>query len=543
VATTTLTTDIAPAIPAARFGPSSFSQRFSPRKLERAAIAGLGLLIIYAIVRNVIDALSRPFWYDELCTWVMTQLPNASAIWAALSRAADGNPPGFYIIEHAFRNIVPREELALRIPSILAFSCTLSCVFVFVRKRAGAVYALLCSAMLLLTPLFDSDVNPDLTLNPFAVEARPYSLVLACFAIALVCYQHAPSWPWMLLMACSLALAGTLHYYAVFALAPIGIAEAARVLRSRQIRWSVWLALLAGLLPLVAFWPLLSYFSRYMGTHFWAEPSLLAVIKGYGRFLHLPIGLGIALTALVSINLLMFVVSKIRQDGAGRPSKAADDELLYEHILILGLVCLPLVILAATKLVHGGMAARYALPAILAFPLAAGHFLKRMNTKAVGAFALLIVLATCYQEESFWRERRWGRTNPGALAENLLNIAGHQDLPVVVLPAMAFLPIVYYTPEKLRSRLSELVDRQKAVVYLHSDSVEAQLLLLRSHVPFQTYPDFDAVARANPAFLVYSDRGSYTLWLNELARKYSVRFLESLAGRTVYLVETGSPSR
>ena len=151
---------------------------------------------------------------------------SAHAIWDALKHAADGQPPLFYLIEAHFGSLVRNPEIAFRIPSIFGFVCVLVFLFAFIRKRTSGGYALLCSALLLLTILFDT----------YAIEARPYSLEVACFALALLCYQHAPGARWMILMAVALALAENLHYYAIFALVPFGAAEIAYFWKTRRFR-------------------------------------------------------------------------------------------------------------------------------------------------------------------------------------------------------------------------------------------------------------------------------------------------------------------
>ena len=117
----------------------------------------------------------------------------------------------------------------------------------YAKKRSGEVIAFLCTLFLLLTSLF----------LKYAVEARSYSLLIACIAFALICYQRVPSTWWTILLGISLAVAQTLHHYAVFAMVPFGLAEAVYFVRAHKFRWQVWLALLAGVMPLLFFWPLL----------------------------------------------------------------------------------------------------------------------------------------------------------------------------------------------------------------------------------------------------------------------------------------------
>ena len=97
----------------------------------------LGLLVVYAIVRGVVAAAARPFWFDEMLTVTIASQPNLRALWHAVARGFDGMPPGFYLVERAALALVSNKQIALRLPSILAFPCTLICVFAYVKKRSG----------------------------------------------------------------------------------------------------------------------------------------------------------------------------------------------------------------------------------------------------------------------------------------------------------------------------------------------------------------------------------------------------------------------
>src|SRR6202044_1784811 len=132
--------------------------------------------------------------------------------------------------------------------SVGGLCMVLVCVFLFVKKRGGPATALGCSVLTLFTILYTT----------YAAEARPYSLAVACVAVALVCFQRAPSKPWMLLMGFTLALSVALHYYAVFALVPFVLAETSLILNARRLRAAVWLALVGGFVPFIVFWPLLA---------------------------------------------------------------------------------------------------------------------------------------------------------------------------------------------------------------------------------------------------------------------------------------------
>jgi 4-amino-4-deoxy-L-arabinose transferase-like glycosyltransferase len=177
----------------------------------------------------------------------MVRQPRVSDIWRGLERAADGQPPLYYLVEREASKLAGNELLSFRLPSIFAFCAAIVLIFLFVRKRSGSACALLCAAVPFLTLAYD----------PYAIEARPYALIFALVSLALVCYQRAPAVPWLILMGMSFALAQALHYYAVFAVVPFAVAEVALSLQLRKLRFGVWLAFACTLIPLALFFPLL----------------------------------------------------------------------------------------------------------------------------------------------------------------------------------------------------------------------------------------------------------------------------------------------
>ncbi len=490
---------------------------------ERAAFLGLLALIAYVAVRGLFGALSKAFWYDEICTWAMAQQPSVAALWKALGHAADGNPPGLYLIERAVSQLVSNDLVAYRIPSILGFCCVVLCVFVFVRRRSGGMLALACAAIPLATTLYG-----------FTAEARPYSLVVACISIALVCYQRAPAVWWMVLMASSLALAQSLHYYAMFAFVPFGAAEAALLLKTRRIRWGVWLVLASGLVPLAAFWPLLSRFGSVMGSHFWSKPSLEGILESYGEFLRLPTPLGVAAFA----TLALAVVIVWFKDWNREVLQPADQIPFHEYVLVLTLIGLPFVGFVVTRLAHGGMNSRYVLSAVLGIPLAAGCVLPRLERQILMVLAVFLGLSLALQEMSFWRSHPGKAGSPVDSVESLVNSTGRSDLPVVISAGILYLPIAHYASPEWRKRLFVIVDQQKAIAATGNDSIEAQLSILQEYLPLHVF-DLSTFTPDHPAFLLYSHKAALRgdWWPSELAREhYAVELLAGDDAGRVYLV-------
>jgi len=488
----------------------------------------MAALVVYAAIRSFFLATCKPLWFDEVCTLLVARLPSVSTIWLGLSKGIDSNPPLFYVIERAASRLAQNEQIGFRIPSIVGLCCALVCVFLFVRKRSGPAVALICATPLLLTIFFTT----------YAAEARPYSLVLAFVAVALVCYQHAPSKAWMLLMAFSLALAPALHYYAIFVLVPFFLAEASLVLQTGRLRVAVWLALGCGCLPFGAFWPLLANLKARYGVHYYASATLRIVIETYGALFSTHGRLGAAAVAALALGLASLTVPLVR---LGRDDRTAST-LVAERILVLGLLGLPFGVFVAMRITHGGMIPKYSLSTILGIPLVMGFLLPRLGRRAIVLVSSFIVLVLAFQEMTFWSSRHNPVPNGAAAAiqvESLIESAGHPDLPVLTSDAIDYLQLEHYVSPEWKKRLFAGDDPAAAVVYAGTDTSDMQLLILRLFEPLQV-PDFNVFVSSHPEFLLYSaDGGQSDWWPARLIREgYSLQVLGVDGERRVYLVSS-----
>ena len=489
---------------------------------ERFANLGIWILIAYTAARNVWAASVRPFWYDELCTVAVARAGSFPALLEAFKGAKDSNPLPFYLIEHVSRVLSANEHVAYRLPSIAGFCLALWCVFAVIRKRNGGICALLCSATLLLTPLY----------HPYAVEARPYSMVAACIAMALFCYQRTARPLWVIIFALSLAASEALHFYALFAFVPFAMAETSLLWKERRIRWGVWLAMGFGLVPLALSWTVLKGIQKFYGARFWAPASLVRTANTYALFLKTFAPIAIAIVAVLAIISLRGSLWG-GEDDAG-------DASLQERWLAVGLLALPVVGYAATKVAHGGLAERYVLPMVLGLPLGLAWMLTQFGRKAVALFASLVLIAVTLQEGFFWKAESgtFGKAvSPTDAVERLVDSAPSRlDLPIVVSDGHDYVPLAYYASPGWAKRFVSVVDPEEAVVYSGSDSLDKQLPALQCCLPLQVY-DFRSFAEAHPAFLLYSGGGDWDWWPARLLHEgYTLQLLAAAKNNRLYSV-------
>lgn len=475
----------------------------------------------------------KPFWLDEILTCIMAHQPNVAAIWSGIRQGVDSQPILFDLIERAV-TILPNAEIAMRLPSVAGYACVLICLFVFVRRRSGAVYGLVAAATAIMTSLFS-----------YAIEARPYSMVAACVAIALVAYQRVSSLRWAGLMALALVTANCLHYYSIFALVPFAVAETVYSWQVSNIRWATWIALLVGVSPFVVFWPILAHLKAVLGGNKWLWPSLADLIHVYGNFLNISSYLGLAIAIVCAVALLGVFFSTAANGLTLRCNSFANElgTLLSERILIVSLLAIPLLVIVTTRLLHGGYMDRYVLYAVLGVPLTAGVVLPQLGRRALILFSVLLVSAIAMQEASFWffpRQPLWRLQSPTEDVESLLRNAGHTDLPVVIADSFEYPVFDYYAPESLARRLVAVT----SAPYWRSGSPDQALSLMATYYPFKVY-DFQVWHSAHPSFLLYSSLGDLQdWWADKLVQNdYDLRPVASDEGHIVFLVSNPGPSR
>jgi 4-amino-4-deoxy-L-arabinose transferase-like glycosyltransferase len=493
----------------------------------------VGLLLVYALVRSIVAAEGKTFWYDEMLTLIVSGQGSWRAIVRALHVPVDGQPPLFHWIEHFASGITRNQEIALRLPSIVATPCTLACVFVFVKRRGGELLGLCCAVFLLTTDLFQY----------YAAEARPYGMVVACVAFAMLCYQRVPSLLWTVLLGMSLALAESLHYLAVLAMIPFGMAEAVALVKTKKVRWNVWAALAAGVAPLLLLWPLLHINKEYYGTHFWAHLRTSELPRMYGEFFMTDSKIGGGMAAVVLVGLVGTTLWRHLSEGS---DVAETNKELAERTLLFGLAALPFIgYFLLVRVAHSGMTARYVLSATLGFAGAWGYILIRSTTRTIALLAVFIFSAAGVHELHFWglyrsyidEVRSYGRA-----AESLLASAGHTELRVVVPDGMLLLPLSHYVATPVAERFDYVIEDHLPDDEKWADTVDKGFEALQSYVSVRV-GNYPAYISGHREFLVYAERRDWDEnWLTKRLRRegWSVQTIASEEYRKVYLVTTNN---
>ena len=508
----------------------STAAEFSARK----SIAVLLLILLAVGFFSALHALAQPFWYDEICTVILCRLPSASEIWKALDNAADTNPPIFYFVARLTRKLVSDDHLGYRLPSILGLLGTVFCIYLILSRRVDQLSALVGATFVLCTPL-----------AAYAYEARPYALMVGCISGAILAWQRIDDARlYSLVLAITLAAAVSLHYYAIFVWPAFFAAETSVLIFHRRFRVSAWVSLVVGALPLIFFANLLTKLRQYYGQNFWAHSSFLQVFVTRNWLLNFPDYSVWTFAAGVTVISLYLCIPK-----ADVPSWLINRQVegsvlpIEEQALTLMLLGLPMIVVAAGKVSHIGMADRYMLPTVLGGALVLGYLIRKAPSAV--RVLLLIVLLMSYAISSInvvqsVLNGSLLESRETATREVKTIVAQHpeSDLPIVISSGIRYLPMAYYAPADANRKLYAVTDPRTAIAFTRdkSDSVDRALLVLRRYFPLQVedYSDFVSTHRE---FLLVSDPGEfYDWWPARLTHDGHTLRLLSAGTTTVYEV-------
>jgi hypothetical protein len=336
----------------------------------------------------------------------------------------------------------------------------------------------------------------------------------------------------MILMGAAFAAGESWHYYALLGFLPFEVAELAVLVRTRRIRWGVWLALAVGFLPLFAFWPLLVGVRQFYGSYVWNPPSLFATANAYALLFRT-----FAPIAFAFVAVLVVVTWWAGEPALARPRMFTGIDDLSERWTTITFLLLPLIAFLATKLTHGPYQERYVLPTLFGIPLGLAHALRITGRRGVALAAAFIFIAVGLQEAFFWQgaiHDRGRLPSPVQPIEQFVTRAGYPELPVAISDGQDYVEFVHYAQDA--KRFFSIVDPPQAIVYAGSDSVDLELPVLRCCLPLQVYEFHEFVGRY-PRFLLYSGGTEWDWWPARLVKDgYLMQTLVSDKTRKVYLV-------
>jgi|HubBroStandDraft_5_1064220.scaffolds.fasta_scaffold71297_2 hypothetical protein len=479
--------------------------------LERRQIWVLAIWSLVYFAGTILEALGKPFWYDEILSLLEARQPNLSAAMRALGDV-DWMPPANHLTFYLTDKLAGSGEVAFRLPVMIGFWVFCICLYFFARRRVSVLFAL----MAMLLPFASA-------FQSYSHEARGYACMLGFCGIALVSWQAAAEGsmrPWSL-AGLALGLAGAIayQYWGFLMYLPLAGAEAYRSIRLRRVDWPIWAAFAMGALPLGA-----SLFLLLHGVRSWSSYSgMLVQPSSYFQFytVGFRVYFAFAIPVLLLLATWFFCGGRKESPEGTRPAVIPDYEWVAALILLLA-VPVATVTIALVVPPHS-FSIRYAAPAVAGYALLisflAAHFAgKRSSIGLVCALAALApFLYLMTQPDRFVNPFR----KVPALEQRL------QSGPVVVENLMTYLPLWYYAPDQLKPRLFFLTG-QHAASYGGSPFREFHKL----GVPIVPY---DSFVLPGTEFLLYADGRGHELERRIVDNGGTVEIEEHVSARRMLL--------
>lgn len=503
-------------------------ERFQTARLAPRALPALwaGAILLYLLVTALQS--SRRLWHDELYTLYIASAPSLARLFRELP--LDLNPPLEYLTARASLAAFGNSEYALRLPSVLAFLAGSIALGIFAARQLKApAYGLLAMLAFWATPYFS-----------YATEARPYALVVAFLALAMLAWQNAGRGPWAIWLlgfaVCGMMLS---HLLAALYILPLCAAEAFRCWRLRRINWAIWVALL---LPCVIPFLFLRMVARVESSAFPAAfaASLPKIAEAYYASLKLA-----ALPLLVALGSGLLV-----SRAGGQPEGERIQLTLDARVLTGGLLAMPIAVNLALMHSHAAFFDRYAMPVALGYALAFCYLLAdrggRSQRAALASAAVLGLYFLAFNVGPGRRESFWTRRAGTSAAAGLTGVeAMRPDVPLVAASGLTFVELDHYGSEQTVKRLFYLTDRERAVRYANATIFEG-LPDAKAAFPIRSaVMPFSEFIRRHPTFLVLGTPDYPEDWLLRylLDSRATLQYLGYLPGpykdHELFLVNVG----
>ncbi len=453
----------------------------------------VGLLFLISVGR----AVRTMMWIDELYTFYIVQQPTASDVISAVREGCDGAPPLYALIVRMLTPIFGTGAWVLRMPSTIGFCGMCVFVFAFAYRRLPGIYAALATLIACASTV------------SYAWEARAYGLVLGLVALAFLCWQTAAGSSRrgyaLAGLSSSLAMAISLHYFAVFVLVPLAAGELARGKVRRRLDFPVLGAICAPVLALVPHLPLIRASKKFI-AYYHSKVYFYSLANSYLDYT------GTLLVTFVCA-LALYAVWQLRPGDleVERPPRGPGLQP-QEWVFCIVLALTPFLVFTLELFTDEIFVTRYVLPSVIGIAVLASAALFRAargsSFPAASAVMCLgvwlgIITVLPLPLPRHFRE--------GEEIHRLLMHAPAEPVPIVVAHHHRFMEVYFYSEPGVRQRLNFLVNADLERRYTKTDTSSLIFTALRnrSSIPFR---DYDAFVAANPKFLLAANNDDWLLW-------------------------------
>ena len=454
----------------------------------------------------------RLMWNDEFLSFYGDSTTSLRSVWnVQLHSPISLDPPTYHLLSHLCMQVFGRNAEALRMPALFGFLLLELCLFGLVRQVAGRRAALIAMAFPLVTASFR-----------YAVEGRPYGLLLGLYALSLLCWYTAAvkQGRSRLLpltgLAAAIALAITSHYFGVLILLPVSIGELARTVQRRRFDWPIVAALGVGLASIGVILPFQQALLPYRQHYYTSAVNLHNITQGYREILlrynsfAIPVQRVLALLLVFATLSLTIAAVRLFQRGPAKQQRQARALWIGLWAALLAFAALPFFGYLFGKFVIHTMEVRYVIAALIAFAVSLAMVLEkqlRSNRFFYGLFTTMLVVATLAAGVQIRSERRnsdailAALTVPAALRGEL---AAHPGERLYTQSLTDLFTNSYYAPTPLiRERITLLYDADEEVRWLGHNTNAVTAEYLRRFSPLAVAPYARFLQQPAPLLLDY----------------------------------------
>lgn len=327
----------------------------------RCRLARIMVVVFVCLTAAVSLAWSHAklFSQDEMYEFQTDSVPSlAQLIHVQKTWPISLDPPLYHALSHAAMQVLGPTALAQRLPALAGFLLMQVCLFFFVRNVAGDRAGVVAAAF------------PAVTATLFyAVEGRPYGLLLGLYALALWCWQvaaRAEGRRTLQLFGLAAAIAATFntHYFGILLLVPICAAEAWRTLVRRCIDWPMAASIVAGAAAIVFTRPFMKAAAEFK-KHYYNGGSvgLHDITRAYRSLFVNYTQMPMSAQHLWMLALILFAAGLVWGCWHARRRVRIGSS---EWVLILALAALPFCGYLLARFVTHSIEVRYVLGAVVA---------------------------------------------------------------------------------------------------------------------------------------------------------------------------------
>jgi hypothetical protein len=456
-----------------------------------APVGAMALVLIFAVWAWFASRGIR-LQFDELLEISAASAPTNRQVLSFLASGVDFNPPLSHFLVRASMSLFGDTELAARLPAFLGVVALLICLYTILSQQLTRSYGVVAMLTILCFPV-----------RNYAVEARPYGLVLGFSGLALILYRYAAqrrrrTLAMIGLAGCTAALVAS-HYYAILV---IGVLLASELAAAWELKRPDWALLVCCAGPPMAVLLLLRDAMRQQRqqlTHYFARGNLLSFDHGYDELAMDPLVYCIALILIVCVLWLRWGRSEVSFTARFRVGPQ-----LKDIVLGVGLLLLPIIGAFFTQFVTHAYVPRYFLPAAIGFAICVCYGARLFSRVVPGLVVLLMVpLGLGFGKAVLQEVSHRAETLPS------IDVLTAEQTPLLFDTPANYVQIYHYFPT-LRSNMWVIVDPSASLRYRQYDTDDKIMVALAEQGRAQVI-SLSAAVRRWPHFRLIPRSADY-IW-------------------------------